>query len=384
MLEQVPLTLESEAGFKALFEYATIGIVVISHDGKIQLANPCLEKLFGYENDELTGQTLEILIPDSYRKRHQSHREGFFDRPKAREMGSGVNLFAVKKSGEEFPVEISLGHYMLDNERLAVAFVTDITERQKYNEQLELKVLERTLELTQMLEREKELNEIKSRFVSMASHEFRTPLSAILSSISLVETYTKMDDAEKRIKHVERIKSSVKNLTDILNNFLSLDKLEQGRVEMTKELFDLKEFALDIIEDVKGMLKPGQEIICQHSGEISTVQDKKILRNVLLNLLSNAIKYSEDNQPIYVNCRVNPFAVEISVKDNGIGIPEEEQKNLFGKFYRARNAVNHQGTGLGLNIVKRYIDLMDGDIRFVSTPESGTEFTISYPHKIKL
>lgn len=384
MLEQVPLTLESEAGFKALFEYATIGIVVISHDGKIQLANPCLEKLFGYENDELTGQTLEILIPDSYRKRHQSHREGFFDRPKAREMGSGVNLFAVKKSGEEFPVEISLGHYMLDNERLAVAFVTDITERQKYNEQLELKVRERTLELTQMLEREKELNEIKSRFVSMASHEFRTPLSAILSSVSLVETYTKMDDAEKRIKHVERIKSSVKNLTDILNNFLSLDKLEQGRVEMTKELFDLKEFALDIIEDVKGMLKPGQEIICQHSGEISTVQDKKILRNVLLNLLSNAIKYSEDNQPVYVNCRVNPFAVEISVKDNGIGIPEEEQKNLFGKFYRARNAVNHQGTGLGLNIVKRYIDLMDGDIRFVSTPESGTEFTISYPHKIKL
>lgn len=235
-----------------------------------------------------------------------------------------------------------------------------------------------------MLEREKELNEIKSRFVSMASHEFRTPLSAILSSVSLVETYTKMDDQEKRLKHVERIKSSVKNLTDILNNFLSLDKLEQGKVEMTKELFDLKEYALDIIEDVKGILKPGQEIVCEHTGELNTVQDKKILRNVLLNLLSNAIKYSGENQAIHIQCRVNPFAVEISVKDNGIGIPEEEQKNLFGKFYRARNAMNHQGTGLGLNIVKRYIDLMDGDIRFISHPDSGTEFTISYPHKIKL
>lgn len=384
MLEQVPLTLESEAGFKALFEYATIGILVISHDGQIQLANPCVEKLFGYDNDELIGQKLEVLIPESFRKRHESHREGFFDRPKARAMGSGLDLFAVKKSGEEFPVEISLGHYMLDNERLAVAFVTDITERRKYNEQLELKVRERTLELTQMLEREKELNEIKSRFVSMASHEFRTPLSAILSSVSLVETYTKREDEEKRLKHVERIKSSVKNLTDILNNFLSLDKLEQGKVEMTKEQFDLKEYAMDIIEDVKGMLKPGQEIICQHFGEQQTIQDKKILRNVMLNLLSNAIKYSEEGQSIHVQCRVNPFAVEISVKDNGIGIPEEEQKNLFGKFYRARNAVNHQGTGLGLNIVKRYIDLLDGDIRFTSHPNEGTEFTISYPHKIKL
>ena len=104
----------------------------------------------------------------------------------------------------------------------------------------------------------------------------------------------------------------------------------------------------------------------------------------MLNLLSNAIKYSEEGQSIHVQCRVNPFAVEISVKDNGIGIPEEEQKNLFGKFYRARNAVNHQGTGLGLNIVKRYIDLLDGDIRFTSHPNEGTEFTISYPHKIKL
>jgi PAS domain S-box-containing protein len=384
MFDQVPMTLESEAGFKALFEYATIGILVISHDGKIQLANPCVEKLFGYDSEELIGEPLEILIPDSFKKRHQSHREGFFDRPKAREMGSGLDLFALKKSGEEFPVEISLGHYRLDNERLAVAFVTDVTERRKYNEQLELKVRERTLELTLMLEREKELNEIKSRFVSMASHEFRTPLSAILSSISLVETYTKMDDEEKRIKHVERIKSSVKNLTDILNNFLSLDKLEQGKVEMTKELFDLKEFGLDIIEDVKGMLKPGQEIICEHSGELQTVQDKKILRNVLLNLLSNAIKYSGENQQVIMSCRANPFSVEISVKDQGIGIPMEEQKNLFGKFYRARNAVNHQGTGLGLNIVKRYIDILDGDIRFVSEPDKGTEFVISYPHKIKL
>lgn len=382
MFEQIPMTLESEAGFKALFEYATIGILVISTDGKIELANPCVEKLFGYESEELIGKKIEILIPDSFKNVHVNHREGYFNKPKARPMGFGMDLFAIKKTGEEFPVEISLGHYMLDEEKLAVAFITDITERRRYREELEAKVRERTLELTRMLEREKELNEIKSRFVSMASHEFRTPLSAILSSVSLVESYTKSDDEEKRKKHVERIKSSVKNLTDILNNFLSLDKLEQGKVEMNKEVFELKEFAQDIIEDVKGMLKPGQEIECIHEGMATTFQDKKILRNVILNLLSNALKYSGNDQKIIIRCISTDRYVEVKVRDYGIGIPEEDQKNLFGKFFRAKNATNYQGTGLGLNIVKRYMDILDGEIGFVSESGEGTEFTIKYPHKL--
>lgn len=381
MLHQVPLTLESEAGFKALFEYATVGILVISHTGKIELANPCVEKMFGYHKNELIGQELEILIPETFKKMHTAYRESYFGKPKARPMGYGLDLYAIKKSGEEFPVEISLGHYMLDDERLAVAFITDITERKKYNEELETKVKERTLELTNMLEREKELNEIKSRFVSMASHEFRTPLSAILSSISLVDSYTKLEDVDKRRKHIERIKSSVKNLTDILNNFLSLDRLEQGKVEISEEGFNISEFCQDIIEEVKGLLKPGQEFVYLHNGETTTVQDKKILRNVLLNLMTNAIKYSSEDQKIHLNSYVNAFSVELRVKDNGIGVPADEQKNLFGKFYRAKNATNHQGTGLGLNIVKRYMEIIDGDIKFTSDKQ-GTEFIVSYPHRI--
>lgn len=382
MFEPVNMTLESEAGFKALFEYATIGILVINREGIIELANPCVEKLFGYEADELIGQKVEVLIPNSFRGSHTSHRQSYFDKPKARPMGFGMDLFAIRKSGEEFPVEISLGYYSLDNVNLAVAFITDITERRKYRETLEAQVRERTLELTQMLEREKELNEIKSRFVSMASHEFRTPLSAILSSVSLIESYIKNEDEEKRIKHIERIKSSVKNLTDILNNFLSLDKLNQGKTEMSKELFDIKEFGMDIIEDVRGMLRPGQDIACHHSGESMTYQDRKILRNVMLNLLSNAIKYSGEDQMIEVYCTVNSKFVEIRVKDNGIGIPEEEQKNMFEKFFRAKNVVNHQGTGLGLNIVKRYVELMNGNITFKSKQNEGTEFIITYPNKL--
>lgn len=377
------MTLESEAGFKALFEYATIGILVINRDGIIELSNPCVEKLFGYDKGELIGEKVEVLIPNSFRASHKSHRESYFDKPKGRPMGYGLDLFAIRKDGKEFPVEISLGYYNLNETNFAVAFITDITERKLHRENLETQVKERTLELTQMLGREQELNEIKSRFVSMASHEFRTPLSAILSSVSLIESYIKSNDEEKRQKHIERIKSSVKNLTDILNNFLSLDKLNQGKMEMSKEYFDLKEFSIDMIEEVKGMMRPGQEINCSHKGPGETFQDRKILRNVMLNLLSNAIKYSGEDTQIEVSCEVSQKWVVIKVKDHGIGIPVEDQKNLFEKFFRAGNVVNLQGTGLGLNIVKKYVDLMNGQISFSSELGKGTEFTLKYPNKIR-
>jgi len=269
---------------------------------------------------------------------------------------------------------------------LAVAFITDITQRQeaeqnlkKINEELEQRVLERTLELTGALEREKELNELKSRFVSLASHEFRTPLSAILSSVSLVDRYTENEHIDKRKKHIERIKSSVKNLTDILNDFLSLDKLEQGKVVVEKHLIDLAEFSKDIVEEMSGMLKHGQHINYIHQGESSIVQDKKILRNVMLNLLSNAVKYSGEHKDIKLRTDINNKRVTISVKDSGIGIPEDEQRHLFTKFYRAKNAVNIQGTGLGLNIVKRYVELMDGSINFTSKSNEGTTFIVEFP-----
>lgn len=264
-----------------------------------------------------------------------------------------------------------------------MAIRSDITQRKeaeekllKMNEHLEDLVTERTLELTAALVREKELNEMKSRFVSMASHEFRTPLSAILSSINLIELYKGEEQGEKRAKHIARIKSSVQNLVDILNGFLSLDKLEQGKAEIADERFNLQEFCGEVMEEMNSMLKPGQKFTFDYSGENEVVLDKRILKNILLNFLSNAIKYSGENKEIHLIVEVGKDSIVVRVRDEGIGIPEEDQKNLFSKFYRAKNVTNIQGTGLGLNIVKRYVELLGGTISFESELNNGTTFTV--------
>ncbi len=245
------------------------------------------------------------------------------------------------------------------------------------NEELEKRVQEQTHELVQALNREKELSLMKSRFVSIASHEFRTPLSAILSSASLIEQYAETGHHEKRLRHTRRIKSAVGNLTTILGDFLSLEKLEEGIVTPTARPIDLPALICDILEETSLIAKKDQRINYTHEGENEVVLDEHMVHNVLLNLLSNAIKYSDKN--IELRTYVTPLQVSFTVSDKGIGIPEADQENLFGKFFRAGNVLNIEGTGLGLNIVKRYVELMGGTIGFSSRQNEGSTFTVQLP-----
>ncbi|MDB5276538.1 MAG: domain S-box-containing protein [Ferruginibacter sp.] len=262
----------------------------------------------------------------------------------------------------------------------AQTVVVDITRQIHFQEELEAKVIERTRELTESLGREKELNEMKSHFVSMASHEFRTPLSTILSSSSLLEMYTESDQQEKRMVHINRINAAVKNLTDLLTNFLTLERLAKGFVEAENSLFNLPDFLETIVGDLEGMtIKKNQRISYTHSGGKMVEQSKTILKNVFLNLLSNASKYSAEGNEIELKSIVTGDHIKVIIKDYGIGVPLEDQKKLFTEFFRAGNAGEIPGTGLGLSIVKKYIDLLNGKISFESTPGKGTEFTIVLP-----
>ena len=400
-------TLDSENIFQmeslnALFEHATEGIIISDKSGKIIKANPSVERLFGYNPGELTGILIEDLVPRKYKEKHEKDRSNYNQNPHARSMGKNMDLFARRKDDSEFPVEISLSYYKKDEETFVIAFIIDITERKKHemsiiklNQDLEKKVEERTKvlhealielenskeQLSLALDSEKHLNDMKSRFVTMASHEFRTPLSTILSSISIVNKYEHGDNTEKVEKHVNRIKSAVTNMTLILNDFLSAEKLEEGKVFVRIEENNLQELTGSVVSEVTGILKPGQKIEYHHDGNTLAFFDKQIMRNILLNLISNAIKFSFEHKPIKVLTTVTEKEVKIDVSDEGIGIPDDEQEHMFERFFRSKNATNIQGTGLGLNIVSKYLEVMNGNIHFKSELNKGTTFYISIPNE---
>ena len=546
----------------ALFNNASVGIVIVNRKGAIELINPFALRLFGYRSHELIGKSIEILIPQRFQKKHVRRRRLFHDGNAERPMGIGRDLFGVKKKGLEFPVEISLSKYQTNDEDFAIAFISDITIRKKteaeiqqLNIELEETVklrtgdLEKTLqelkaanqqletaitnqeallnklrlsgnklddiisfqkalldyagamiiatdmngliqlfnpeaasnlgykneevagkftltmfhdpkeieklrkelhrefghsiksdfevlierarrdiheerqftyvrkdgssfpvsltvtavrdvngkingfmgigvniserqkaeqELRVALTREKELNELKTRFVSMASHEFRTPLSTVLSSAYLIEKYKQLDDQPKREKHLRRIIDSVSLLTDILDDFLSLGKIEEGKILVKYAKINLQEVVQTVLDEVKNTLKCGQAIRYQHTGDPVVNIDVSLLKHIVMNLLSNASKFSYENSAITVKTSCTKKTIKISVADKGIGISEADQQHLMERFFRGNNAANIKGTGLGLHIIMKYAELLHGKISFKSQLEKGSEFTVAF------
>jgi PAS domain S-box-containing protein len=402
---------------KALFDHATEGIILTDDKGKIVLLNPAAFKLFNYEANDLPGQSIDVLIPQRFHSTHAHDREGFYHHPSNRTMGRNRDLFARKKDGIEFPVEVSLGYYREQGRLFVIAFIVDITQRKtseqellnrqqqlekitedmrRLNAGLEAKVEQRTSvlrealqeleksqeELSEALSKEKELNEIKSRFVSMASHEFRTPLSTILSSANLLSRYTTTEDQDKRDKHIKRTKDAVKHLNVLLEDFLSVGKLEEGKVMAEPTTFSLCELMEEVTEEMQSIAKKDQVIHYSYTGDQLLTSDKRMVKNILINLLSNAVKFSDEGA--HIDLQAGPGAeggFVLSVRDKGIGISAEDQQHLFSSFFRGVNAVNIEGTGLGLHIVRRYLDLLHGRISLESTLGEGTCVTIELPEK---
>ncbi|MBC7867462.1 MAG: PAS domain-containing sensor histidine kinase, partial [Gloeobacteraceae cyanobacterium ES-bin-316] len=349
--------------------------------------------------------------------RHTKYRAEYYHNPEPRVMGHGRDLFAQTKQGTTFPVEVSLSHYTINEQTFVIAFVIDTTVRKaqegivkgqqqelervageikSMNFELEQKVEDRTKmlrealsdlekskeELSLALEKEKELNELKSRFVTVASHEFRTPLSTILSSAYLLNKYNEVTADEKINKHVHRIQEAVAGMQNILEDFLSLGKMEEGLVQTKMEFISAAVFEsiiIDLMQAMEGLLTKTQVIHFKNAVAVDVLMDVNLLKNILINLLSNAIKFTNQNGTIAIEACVQDGFLYITVEDNGIGIPAEEQQYLFERFFRARNASNIQGTGLGLHIVGKYLELMNGRISLKSTLNVGTIFSVYIP-----
>ncbi len=398
--------------YEAIFSYATVGIVVCDQSGRVMSANHLATQLLGYESGELIGLGIEDLVPMAVSHYHKELRESFNQNPQVREMGRNRDLHARRKDGSVFPIEISLSHFRLEDELYAVAYIIDISLKkaaeqqllahrdaiQRLNADLEQKIADRTNalmitldqlerskeELTKALAAEQRLGELKSRFVSMASHEFRTPLTVLQTSATLIEKYIGNDQQAKRQKHLDHIRASVNQLNDILEEFLSVGMIEAGKVAPHPVMVNVAQLVNETVADMQPMLKPGQRI----GNQLPALSpawpghgwlDPSLLRKILLNLLTNAIKYSGPGSVVTIGGSCTSGELTLTVQDWGVGIPPDEQVHLFERFFRARNVGNIAGTGLGLHIVGRYVALMGGRVSLQSVLDKGTTVTLTLP-----
>lgn len=392
---------EKSALLHAIIENAIDGIITIDERGLIESINPAACALFGYSIEEVLGKNISMLMPMPDKDQHDEYIARYQRTANPHIIGIGRDVSGQKKDGTLFPFRLGVNEVKYSGRTIYAGFIHDLTKEKEaeakilhYASQLEKLVEERTISLqksvtelqegketvSKSLVKEKELNQLKSRFVSMASHEFRTPLSSITLSASLIERYKLQSDDINVSKHVSKIKNSVGNLTTILDDFLSLERLEAGKIETNFTKFDVVKLSEEITEEMQLIAKKDQNIIYQHTGLSSIVLlDQNLLRNCIVNLISNAIKYSGENTFIEFNTELSNSQCIVTVIDNGIGIPEIDHKHLFEPFFRANNTGNIPGTGLGLNIILRYVNLMGGKVDFSSLVNQKTVFKLNFP-----
>lgn len=407
---------------KTIIDTAIDGIITIDHKGLIQSVNQAAIDLFGYEERELIGQNISMLTPSPHKEQHDGYIANYLQSKQPKIIGIGREVMAEKKDGSLFPIRLAVSEVQLQDRLLFTGIIHDLTEVKKaensikeLNKELESKIQLRTIELDKtikelqqvndkllseigerkkieqaliqsqdelknLLNKEKEVHEMKSRFLSIASHEFKTPLSTILSSTDLIEAYAKEEQLEKRERHILKIRTAVSNLNNILNDFLSLSKLEEKKVVHQPTNFLLSTAIQSAFDQMEPLLKKGQHLhFSNQTPNLYVYQDEHLLKNVLINLLSNAIKYSPEGTPVFCKTALLGDKIIIDVQDYGIGISEEDQKHLFTRFFRAQNTGNIQGTGLGLSIVKRYLKIMNADIELRTEENKGSTFSIYLP-----
>jgi len=408
---------KSDNVFNLLFQGISEGVLVVNENQIIAEVNNSVSEMFGYLPNELKGLHLNTLIPTRVHAKHDHYFKEFIKRGESRRMGIGMDLYGIRKDGSKFPVEAGLNPFTVGEKKYVMTILSDITLRKqaeedvkKLNNQLETKVEQRTRELEDAiallrsnnkvlelevakrkkaeakmktaLNKERELGDLKTKFLSLVSHEFKTPLSGILTSATLIGKYKLEEQQAKRDKHIKTIKNKVHYLTNILNDFLSIERLESGKVTYKFEDFSLQTLVNEVIYNANVTLKSGQKInYPNHIEDCILHQDKNVMELVLSNLLNNAIKYSSEDTRIDFRIAQDEEKINFEVEDQGMGIPEKDQKHIFERYFRAENAINNQGTGIGLNIAKVHLENLGGKIYYTSKENKGTTFYVEIPKK---
>lgn len=394
------MSFESAKLLEAIIETAIDGIITIDSKGYVESINPAALQLFGYSAEEVIGNNISMLMPEPDKSRHDSYIANYKNTGHRKIIGIGREVLGRKKDGTTFPFRLAVSEVFYKDKSIFTGFIHDLTKEKaaedrllQHTLELEETVRHRTKDLISLvselvrakadvsnsLEKEKELNQLKSRFISMASHEFRTPLSSVNLSASLIDKYVEQERLDAVAKHTNRIKGAVQLLNNILNDFLSLEKLEAGVVVVNQQTINVVHLGEEITGEMQMMCKKNQHIVYQHTGAHAEFDlDAHLLKSSIINLISNAIKYSGEDTFIEFTTEITDDICTIVIKDNGIGIPEEDQKNLFEPFFRAHNTGNIPGTGLGLNIVKRYVALMNGELEYWSALNQGTSFKMTF------
>ncbi|WP_114937777.1 PAS domain-containing sensor histidine kinase [Mucilaginibacter endophyticus] len=386
---------------KAVIQHVIDGIIIIDQSGQIIFANPAAHELFGYQPGGLCGLNVDCLMPAHLRISHKRSISRYNETGQANMINKGREITALKEDQTSFPARLSVSEVQFRGQTVYAGVIHDLTleknieeQQREYTSELEAIVDKRTSFLTNIVQtleqakeevsasllKEKEVNKMKTRFVSIASHEFRTPLSSIQLSASLIEKYYDRLNKEKIFRHLLKIKGAVADLTNILNDFLSIERIESGKVKIDFKSFNLCPLVDDIVSEMTLLAKSSQCIVFDHSSHAIYVKlDANLIRHCLVNLISNAIKYSGENSLITIHAQSDKDQCIIKVKDNGIGIPEDDCTQIFQPFFRAANTADVEGSGLGLNIVKRYVELMQGTIGFESEMGRGTIFEMRFP-----
>lgn len=360
---------ESEEKFRLLLQAAPVAIITADQAGQITLVNHQAERLFGYTSTELLGQSIELLTPEAKRHPHTTNRGTDMARADIWPIVPGQELFAQRKDGTVFPIETALGYVETTAGLLAMNFIMDITRRKQAE-----------VALRENLQKEKELGELKSRFVSMASHEFRTPLASILAITETLRAYRHRLQDDQIDQRLGKIQEQIDYLKAIMNDVLELARLQARRAEFNPVLLDIDDLCRSVLDEFQNRPEVAKRLIYHCDKHLQAVLlDKKLMRQVINNLVSNALKYSSTEKPVTINVTQTPGLLTLTVQDEGIGIPEADLGHLFEPFHRATNVGTISGTGLGLVITKESVELHGGTIRIESQLGVGTRITVQIP-----